>query len=131
MELFPGAIRPMLLKYLSCNRRQQELYVEGDSETPVRGLFKKTGVLPLTCEYILSLMLFIIDSHNDFRSGLQVHGLNIRNKNQLCLPIFNLSAFQKGTTFSGIKLFNSLPSTIQSLRNDRDHFKNSLHTYLI
>jgi hypothetical protein len=60
-----------------------------------------------------------------------VHGLNTRNKNQLYLPISNLSALQKGTTFSGIKLFNSLPSTIQSLRNNRDHVKNSLHTYLI
>ena len=52
-----------------------------------------------------------------------MHGLNTRNK--------NLSAFQKGTTFSGIKLFNSLPSTILSLRSDRDHFKNCLYTYLI
>jgi hypothetical protein len=71
-------------------------------------------------------MLFVIDNHNNFLSGLEVHKLNTRNKNLLYLPISNLSAFQKGTTFSGIKLFNSLPSTIQSLRNERDHFKNSL-----
>jgi hypothetical protein len=76
-------------------------------------------------------MLFITDNHNDFRSGLEVHGLNTRNKNQLYLLISNLSAIQKGTTCSGNKLFNSLPSTIQSLRNERDHFKNSLHTCLI
>jgi hypothetical protein len=72
-----------------------------------------------------------IDNHSDFRSGLEVNGLNTRNKNQLYLPISNLYAFQKGTTFSGIKLFNSLPSTIQILRNNRDHFKNSLHTHVI
>jgi hypothetical protein len=32
----------------------------------LRGLFKKIDILPLTCEYILSLMLFVIDNHNDF-----------------------------------------------------------------
>jgi hypothetical protein len=74
-------------------------------------------------------MLFVIDNQNNFCSGLEVHGLNTRSKNQLCLSTSNLSVFQKGTTFSGIKLFNSLPGTIQSLRNDRVRFKNNLLSY--
>jgi hypothetical protein len=87
-----------------------------------RNLFKKSDILPLSCEYILSLMLFVIDNQNNFCSGLEVHGLNIRSRNQLYLPISNLSAFQKGTIFTGIKLFNRLPMTIQSLRKDRISF---------
>jgi hypothetical protein len=42
----------------------------------------------------------------------------------------NLQGFQKGITCSGIKIFNSLPSNIQHLRNDKALFKNGLHTYL-
>jgi hypothetical protein len=45
----------------------------GDS---CRGLFRKLDILPLSCEYILSLMLFVIDNQNNFHSGLEVHGLN-------------------------------------------------------
>jgi hypothetical protein len=76
-------------------------------------------------------MLFVIDNQNNFRSGLEVHGLNTRSKNQLYLPTTNLSVFQKGAAFSGIRLFNSLPGTIQSLRNDRVRFKNNLLSYLM
>jgi hypothetical protein len=74
---------------------------------------------------------FVIGNQNNFHSGLEVHGLNTRSKNQLYLPILNLSVFQKGTTFTGIRLFNSLPRTIQSLRNDRTSFKNHLFSYLM
>jgi hypothetical protein len=76
-------------------------------------------------------MLFVIDNQNNFRSRLEVHGLNARSKNQLYLPTSNLSVFQKHTAFSGIRLFNSLPGTIQSLRNDRVRFKNNLLSYLM
>jgi hypothetical protein len=34
-----------------------------------RGLFRKSDILPLSCEYILSLTLFVIDNQNNFRSG--------------------------------------------------------------
>jgi hypothetical protein len=95
-----------------------------------RGLFGKLDILPLSCEYILSLMLFVIDNQNNFCSGLEVHGLNIRSKNQLYLPTANLSVFEDAT-FSGIRLFNSLPGTIQSPRNDRVRFKNNLLSYLM
>jgi hypothetical protein len=93
------------------------------SRDSCRGLFRKLDILPLPCEYILSLMLFVIDNQSNFRSGLEVHGLNTISKNQLYLPTSNLSVFQKGTTFSGIRLFNSLPGTIQSLRNNTACFK--------
>ena len=96
-----------------------------------RGLFREFRTLPLSCEYILSLVLFVIDNQNNFRSGLEVHGLNTRNRNKLYLPTSNLSVFQKGTTYSGIRLFNSLPGSIQNLRNDRVRFKNNLGSYLM
>jgi len=31
-----------------------------------RGLFEKLDILPVSCQYILSLMLFVIDNQNNF-----------------------------------------------------------------
>jgi hypothetical protein len=42
-------------------------------------------------EYLLTLMLFVIDNQNNFCSGLEVHGLNTRSRNQLYLPTTDLS----------------------------------------
>jgi hypothetical protein len=102
------------------------LYTPRDS---CRSLFKKLDILPLSCEYIFSFMLFVIDNQNKFCSGLEVHGLNTRSRNHLYLPTSNL--FQKGTMCTGTRLFNSLLRTIQSLRKDRISFKNNLISYLM
>jgi len=50
-------------------------------------------------------MLFVIDNPNNFRTGSEIHGLHTRSKNQLFIPIANLTSVQKGITFSGIKIF--------------------------
>jgi hypothetical protein len=69
------------------------------SRESCRGLFRKLDILPLSCEYILSLMLFAIDNQNNFRSGLEVHGLNTRSKNQLYFPNSNLSFYGRAPLF--------------------------------
>jgi hypothetical protein len=95
-----------------------------------RGLFRKLKMLPLSCQYILSLMLFVIDNLKDFPTNAYVHSLDTRIKNQLCLPAVSLAGVQRGVSYSGVRIFNSLPSNIQSHRNDREKFKNNLHRYL-
>ena len=96
-----------------------------------KGLFEKLDILPMTCQYILSVMLFVTNYQNNFYMCLNVHRLNKGNKNQLYIPTANPSTFQKGVTDSGIRIFNKLPSNNQHLRNDRVHFKNKLCKYLI
>jgi hypothetical protein len=51
-----------------------------------RELFMKLQILSLSCDYILSLMLFVIGSQTKFCSGSDFHGLNTRNREQLYLP---------------------------------------------
>jgi len=45
-----------------------------------RGLFRKLEILPIPCQYMLSLILFIIDNPNNFQTGLEKHGLHINVK---------------------------------------------------
>ena len=96
-----------------------------------RSLFRKLNILLIACQYILSLMLFIVDNQKIFLTNAYVHGLDTRNKNHLYLPIVSLSCVQKGGSYSGVKIFNSLPSNIQSHGCDRKRFKNKLYRYLI
>jgi hypothetical protein len=93
-----------------------------------RSLFRKLNILLIACQYMLSLMLFIVYNQKDFLTNANAHGLDTRNKNHLYLPVVSLSCVQK---WSGVKIFNSLPSNIQSYRNDRKRFKNKLYRYLI
>jgi len=72
-----------------------------------RGLFRKLEILPVPCQYIMSLMLFIIDNPNNFQAGLEIHVMQTRNKNQIFIPFANLTSVQKGITYSGVKIYNS------------------------
>ena len=40
---------------------------------------------------------------NNFQTGLEIHGLHTSSKNQLFIPIANLTSVQKGITYYGIK----------------------------
>jgi hypothetical protein len=48
-----------------------------------RSLFKKLEILPLPCEYIFSLMNFIVNNLELFQTNSTKHSVNIRNKNYL------------------------------------------------
>ena len=48
-------------------------------------LFRKLNILPIACQYILSLTLFTVDNQKDFLTNAYVHGLDARNKNNLYL----------------------------------------------
>ena len=60
-----------------------------------------------------SLYLLSYPGHN----LSSVHSTNTRNKHHLHRAIANLSCFQKGASYSGIRIFNNLPQSITSLRN--------------
>ena len=76
-------------------------------------------------------MLFISVNPNNYQTGLEMHGLHTRSKNQLFIPIANLTSVQKGITYSGNKIYNSFPSNILNLKNDRKQFKNEFYGYLL
>ena len=46
------------------------------------------------------------------------------------LPISNLSVYQKGTYYTGIRVFNSLPSEIKELYHNRNQYKRALKNFL-
>jgi hypothetical protein len=75
-------------------------------------------------------MLFVIDNLKGFTTNAYVQSLDTRNKNQLRLPTVGLTCVQRGVSYSGLKIFNSLSSNIQSHRNNREKCKNKFQRYL-
>jgi hypothetical protein len=78
-------------------------------------LFKKLKILPLQSQYIYSILLFIIKNKDQFSLNSNIHTINTRHNNNLHVPPANLTTYQKGVYYSGIKIYNHLPPTIKNL----------------
>jgi hypothetical protein len=95
-----------------------------------RNLFKRLQILTLKCEYIFSLLNFIISNQEHFHADSAVQRVNTRNKPHLHRPTANLTSFQIRTYYSGITIFNNQPSSLKSLANENRKFKEALKRYL-
>jgi len=73
-----------------------------------REYFKKLNVLPLQSQYLLSLVLFVINSRNQFAANSEIHSINTKNKSNFHQPLSILTSFQKEPYFV-IKVFICLP----------------------
>ena len=80
-----------------------------------RNLFKELQILSLTSQYTLSLLMFVVQNKNLFSRNIENHNIDTRQRNNLYLPQENLTIYQKGSYFSGIKIFNNLPLEIKNV----------------
>jgi hypothetical protein len=78
----------------------------------------------------ITLLLFVVDNGIYYRVNSEIHNINTRNKSNLHLPISKLSVYQNGPYYSGIKVFNNLPSQIKDLSHNRNQFKRALKKFL-
>jgi len=98
--------------------------------TSYRSLFQQLDILPIPCQYILSLISFIINNQEILQTNSSIHNINIRNKHHLHRLNANLSCLQKSTFYASIKIFNSLPPSVTILKNDKAKFQIALRKYL-
>ena len=99
-------------------------------EDSCREHFKKLQILPLQSQYILSLLLFVTGNRSYFMENSDIHNINTRTKSNLHQPLSHLTAYQKGTYNFGIKVFNSHPTQIKDLSQDRNQFRGALERFL-
>jgi hypothetical protein len=94
-------------------------------------LFKKLKILTLSCEYILSLMIFTVKTKNCFHLillyTLSTQRIKICFKRQLPASLVS----RRVHIMLGIKIFNSLPSNITALIDKQAQFKVALKRYFI
>ena len=75
-------------------------------------LFKNLKMLPLKSQYIFSLLLFVAEN-SLYESNSEIHNINTRFSSDLHTPTANLTTFQKGPFYFGIKVFNHIPTSIK------------------
>ena len=95
-----------------------------------RNLFVELKILPLASQYILSLLLFVVNNRSYFIPNSAYHDSNTRHKNDFHLPQATLAMYQKGVYYSGVKVFNSLPRTLKDLSSKPRKFKTALKHFL-
>jgi hypothetical protein len=104
-------------------KRTVRIIADVKSTTSCRKLFTSSEILPLPCEYILTLINFVVNNS-------AIHSVNTRKRDHLHRPIANLSCFQESAYHAGIKIFNNLSSNLRSLTNKKVQFKVALKRYL-
>jgi hypothetical protein len=77
-----------------------------------RKYFRVLSILTLKSQYIFSLSLFVINNRHHSEANLEIHNLNTRTKHDLHHPLSQLSVFQKGGYYAGVKVFNRFKRAI-------------------
>ena len=88
-------------------------------------------ILPLYSQYILSLLMYVVNNKHLFTKNLEVHNHNTRSANNFHLPITNLTKYQKGAHYAGIKIFNHLPTHTKGVANEIQIVKLALQRFLL
>jgi hypothetical protein len=80
---------------------------------------------------LLSSLSFVVDNLETFQTNSDIYNISTRYRHNLHVPNTDLSKYQKGVHYSGIKLFNNLPPTTKSLIHNIKKFKPALKEYLL
>jgi len=75
--------------------------------------------------------MYAVNNKHLFTRNLEVHNHNTRSAKNFHLPITNLTIYQKGAYYTGIKIFNYLPTHIKNAANEMQVFKKTLKGFLL
>jgi len=95
-----------------------------------RKLFFNLEILPLPSQYILSLLLFMIRNSSQFLVISEVYHIDTGQHANFHQPSVNLTKYQKGVYYLGVKVFNKLPAYIKVESDNPKEFKLFLWKFL-
>lgn len=95
-----------------------------------RGKFRSARLLTVPALYISECLLFNFKYKERFEQYLPDHQHNTRMQVNYNYPRHGLSMFEKGPSYSSIKLFNKLPANIKCIGTFR-LFKREIHDLLV
>ena len=93
--------------------------------------FRELNILPVPSQYILSLLLFVTKNKDQFKTNSQIHRITTRQTSDLYVPTANLTIYQKGVYYHGLKIYNHLPKTVKDLSGDENKFELALKRHLL
>ena len=73
--------------------------------------------------------MFVVQNNKLFLTNSENHKIDTRQRKNLYLPHANLNIYQKGTYYSGIKIFNSLSLQIREVADNQRKIKIALNNF--
>jgi hypothetical protein len=130
-ELYFGETHCIVLQFLECQKKKVIRIMEGcGNRVSCRNLFKKLQILLLESQYLLSLLIFVVQNKNLYLTNIDNHNIDTRQRNNLYLPQATLTIYQKGAHYSWIKIFNKIILEIQNVADNPKKFKTALKQFL-
>ena len=112
-------------------KRKIRIIMNSSRNASCRRLFKDLNILPVQSQYIYSILLFVTKNKDQFLTNSQVNKISTRQTFDLYVPTANLTIYQKGVYYSGIKIYNHLPTAIKDFSDDKNKFKQALKRNLL
>jgi len=75
--------------------------------------------------------MFVVKNKYLIKSNFDVNDLNTRYNSDVHLPTVNLTIFQKGFFYLGIKMYNHLPQSLKELSHDVRWFRLAMKRILL
>jgi hypothetical protein len=95
-----------------------------------RDAFRDWRILPLQSQYIFSLLIFVVNNMGLYHTTSKIHGFNTGHNFDLYRLQTNLTVYQRGPYYFGIKLFNHLPLNIKKLTHSIKLFRAAVSAFL-
>jgi hypothetical protein len=74
--------------------------------------------------------MFVVQNKNLFSASIENHNIDTRQGSYLYLPQDNLTSYEKGSYYLGIKIFNNLPLEIKNVVGNLKKFKIALKQFV-
>jgi hypothetical protein len=107
-------------------KRAVRIMVGAGNRDSCRKIFTSLKTLPLPSQYIYSLVMFVVNNRDSFRTNTDKYKIVSRNSSNVYFPLTNLTIFQKGPQYFGIKVYNNLPDNIKQLSGNKNQFKKAV-----
>jgi IS1 family transposase len=110
-------------KIFTLQKKIIKIMAGAQPRTSCRCLLKQSEILPVSCQYILTLMNFIISNQEKYQTNSSTYNINTRNKQHLHRINDKSLVFKKSTLYAGIKIFSSYHIVWQSSRMTMQNLK--------
>jgi hypothetical protein len=78
-----------------------------------------------------SVLICVVNNRNLFLDNAELYAIKTRNSYNLHPPLSHLTIYQKVVHYAGIRVFNHLPTSVQSIANETEVFKKTLKRLLL
>lgn len=97
--------------------------------TSCRPVFTANDILTAPCIYIYKCLLYMNENLSRFNKLSTFHSYNTRNPDTLSIPLHRTTKYQSSISYTGIKLYNHLPSAVRAMSGRR--FRMTVKSMLI